>query len=261
MITLAELRAKFLAVWPLLDERAKRLMAASEARSFGYGSVSLGSRACGLSRKAIGKGIREIEAGTTWKGRIRPPGAGRKPIRISDPQLVDKLEAIVDETTRGDPESPLRWTCRSTRTLAAALNRRKHLISHTKVARLLRDLSYSLQSDRKTEEGGNHPDRDAQFRHINNAAKCYLVGGWPVISVDTKKNELIGNYHNAGHQWRAEKQPYKVLGHDFPSPEVPRAYPYGIYDIGRNTGFVNIGTGHDSGAFAVASIRGWWRRE
>jgi hypothetical protein len=192
--------------------------------------VSLVSRACGLSRKAIGKGILEIKARTTWKGRIRRPGAGRKPIRISDPQLVDKLEAMVDETTRGDPESPLRWTCKSSRTLAEALNRRKHPISHTKVAQLLHDLDYSLQSNRKTEEGGDHPDRDAQFRHINNAAKSHLAGGWPVISVDTKKKELIGNYHNSGQQWRSKEQPYQVLGHDFPSPDVPRAYPYGIYD-------------------------------
>ena len=261
MSTLAELRAKFRAVWPLLDERAKRLMAASEARSWGYGGVSLVHRACGLSRKAIGKGIGEIEAGTMWKGRIRRPGAGRKPIRFSDPQLVGRLEDMVDETTRGDPESPLRWTCKSTRTLAAALKRSKHPVSHTKVAQLLHGLNYSLQSNRKTEEGGDHPDRDAQFRYINNTAKRYLAGGWPVISVDTKKKELIGNYHNAGQQWRAKKQPYKVLGHDFPSPDVPRAYPYGIYDIGRNTGFVNIGTDHDTGAFAVASIRGWWRHE
>jgi hypothetical protein len=259
--TFAELKAKFRAVWPLLDERARRLMAASEAKSFGYGGMSLVSRACGLSRKAIGKGILEIEARTAWKGRIRRPGAGRKPIRISDPQLLDKLGAMVDETTRGDPESPLRWTCQSTRTLAATLNRSRHPVSHTKVAQLLHDLNYSLQSNRKTEEGGDHPDRDAQFRHINNAAKRYLAGGWPVISVDTKKKELIGKYHNAGQQWRAKKQPYKVLGHDFPSPDVPRAYPYGIYDIGRNAGFVNIGTDHDTGAFAVASIRGWWRHE
>ncbi|MGA3210393.1 MAG: ISAzo13 family transposase, partial [Terriglobales bacterium] len=162
MSTLAELSAKFGAVWPLLDERTRRLMAASEAQSLGYGGVSLVRRACGLSRKAVRKGIREIEEGTMWVGRMRRPGAGRKPITVSDPQLVDGLEAMIDETTRGDPESPLRWTCKSTRTLAEALTWGKHPVSHTKVAQLLHHLNYSLQSNRKTEEGGDHPDRDAQ---------------------------------------------------------------------------------------------------
>jgi hypothetical protein len=223
--------------------------------------VSLVRRACGLSRKAIHKGIREIEEGTTWTGRIRRPGAGRKPLTVSDPQLIDGLEAMIEATTRGDPESPLRWTCKSTRTLAAALAWGKHPVSHTKVAQILHHLNYSLQSNRKTEEGGDHPDRDAQFRHINGAVKRSLAGRGPVISVDTKKKELIGNYHNAGQQWRPTKRPRQVLGHDFPHPDVPRAYPYGIYDIGRNTGFVNLGTDHDTGEFAVASIRGWWRHE
>jgi hypothetical protein len=171
------------------------------------------------------------------------------------------LEAVIDEQTRGDPESPLRWTCKSTRAIADVLSRRKHPISHTKVAQLLHDQGYSLQSNRKTEEGEDHPDRDAQFRHISAAVKPYLKQGWPVISVDTKKKELIGNYYNGGQQWLPAKQPRHVRGHDFPQPDVPRAYPYGIYDIGRNTGFVNVGTDHDTGAFAVASIRGWWRRE
>jgi len=168
---------------------------------------------------------------------------------------------MIDAETRGDPESPLRWTCKSTRTIAATLTRRKHPISHTKVAQILHDLDYSLQGNRKTAEGEDHPDRDAQFRYVNRAVKRYLARGWPVISVDTKKKELIGNYDNAGQQWRRAKQPRKVQGHDFPGPDVPRAYPYGVYDIGRNTGFVNVGTDHDTGAFAVASIRGWWRHE
>jgi len=259
--TLPELRAKFRALWPLLDERTRRLTAASEAKALGRGGVSLVRRACGLSRKAISKGIREIEAGVTWAGRIRRPGAGRKPITQSDPQLVDRLEAMIDEQTRGDPESPLRWTCKSTRTIADALTRRKHPVSHAKVAQILNHLGYSLQGNRKTEEGEDHPDRDAQFRHINIAVKQYLKRGWPVISVDTKKKELIGNYYNGGQQWLPAKQPRQVRGHDFPQPDVPRAYPYGIYDIGRNAGFVNVGTDHDTGAFAVASIRGWWRHE
>lgn len=193
MNTLAQLRIKLRTVWPLLDERARRLVAASEAQSLGYGGISLVCRACGLSRKAIRKGIREIEEGTTWQGRIRRPGAGRKPLTVCDPQLAAKLETMIEETTRGDPESPLRWTCKSTRRLAAALTQGKHPVSHTKVAHILHDLNYSLQSNRKTEEGGDHPDRDAQFRHINSAVKRYLAGGCPVISVDTKKKELIGN--------------------------------------------------------------------
>ena len=261
MDSLVNLTAKFRAVWPLLDERTRRLMAASEAKALGYGGVSLVRRACGLSRKAISKGIHEIQEGVRWEGRTRRPGAGRKPLTVSDPQLVDALEAMIDSQTRGDPESPLRWICKSTRVIAQALTRRKHPVSHMKVAQILHDLDYSLQSNRKTEEGQDHPDRDAQFRYINQAVKRCLALGRPVISVDTKKKELIGNYDNAGQQWLPAKQPLQVRGHDFPTPEVPRAYPYGIYDIGRNTGFVNIGTDHDTSAFAVASIRGWWRQE
>lgn len=262
MGTLAELREKFHFVWPLLDERTRRIMAASEAMALGYGGVSLVRRACGLSRKAIAKGIREIEEG--WapaEGRIRQPGAGPKPITTSDPRLVETLEEMIDQQTRGDPESPLKWICKSTRTIAKELGRQRHPISHAKVAQILHDLDYSLQSNRKTEEGRDHPDRDAQFRHISREVKRCLAGGSPVVSVDTKKKELIGNYDNAGQQWLPAKQPKQVQGHDFPSADVPRAYPYGIYDIGRNTGFVNVGTDHDTGAFAVASIRGWWRYE
>jgi hypothetical protein len=239
----------------------RRLTAASEAKALGYGGVSLISRASGLSRKAIRKGIQEIETGVTLEGRIRRPGGGRKPITQSDPKLVDRLEAIIDAQTRGDPESPLRWTCKSTRAIAAALTRGRHPISHSKVAQILHDQGYSLQGNRKTEEGDEHPDRDAQFRHINAAVKQYLQESWPVISADTKKKELVGNYYNGGQQWLPAKQPRPVRGHDFPQPDVPRAFPYGIYDIGRNTGFVSVGTDHDTGAFAVASIRGWWRHE
>ncbi len=262
MERLAALKAKFEAVWPLLDERTRRLMAASEAIALGYGGVRLVGRACGLSPKTITKGIREIKDGAVLAaGRVRRPGAGRKPITVSDPGLVDTLEALIADHTRGDPVSPLRWTCKSTRTLAQALARRHHPVSHVKVAQLLHALDYSLQSNRKTEEGHDHPDRDAQFRHIAATVKRGLAARSPVISVDTKKKELIGNYANAGQQWRPGQQPRAVQGHDFPAPEVPRAYPYGIYDVGRNTGFVNVGTDHDTGAFAVASIRGWWRHE
>ena len=262
MDRLFELKRKFRSAWPHLDERTRRIMAASEAMSLGYGGVSVVGRACGLSRKAIRKGIHELQAkGKPLAGRVRRPGAGRKSITHSDPRLVQTLEALIDDQTRGDPESALRWICKSTRTIAKELGQQKHPVSHMKVAQILHGLDYSLQSNRKTEEGADHPDRDAQFRHINAAVKKCLRQGIPVISVDTKKKELVGNYVNAGQQWRAAKQPVAVQGHDFPSPEVPRAYPYGIYDIGRNAGFVNVGTDHDTGAFAVASIRGWWRSE
>lgn len=262
MSPISELKRKFRSAWPHLDERTRRIMAASEAMSLGYGGVSVVGRACGLSRKAISKGIRELQAkGKPLVGRVRRPGAGRKSITQSDPRLVQTLEGLIDEQTRGDPESPLRWICKSTRTIAKELGQQKHPVSHVKVAQILHGLDYSLQSNRKTEEGADHPDRDAQFRHINATVKKCLRQGTPVISVDTKKKELVGNYVNAGRQWRTAKQPVTVQGHDFPSPDVPRAYPYGIYDIGRNAGFVNVGTDHDTGAFAVASIRGWWRAE
>ena len=256
------LARKFRAVWPLLDERTRRIMAANEAIALGFGGVSIIHRACGLSRKAIGKGIREIEAGDRpLEGHIRRAGGGRKSLTVSDPRLLGALDHLIDSETRGDPESPLRWICKSTRAIALQLGQQEHPISHVKVAQLLHEQNYSLQSNRKTEEGSDHPDRDAQFRHISACVKKSLAAGRPVISVDTKKKELIGHYDNAGQQWLPAKQPVKVSGHDFPSPDVPRAFPYGIYDLGRNAGFVNVGTDHDTGAFAVASIRGWWRFE
>ena len=264
MKTVTQLRQKLASVWSLLDERTRRLMAASEARTLGYGGISQVRRACGLSRKAIAKGMREIEEGTSVPpGRIRRPGAGagRKTLITHDPRLPAARDRLIDPETRGDPESPLRWICKSTRTLAAQWTRQKHPISHVKVAQLLKEQGYSLQSNRKTEEGEDHPDRDAQFRHINTQVQRALAQGTPVISVDTKKKELLGNYDNRGQQWRSAKQPLQVNGHDFPNPDVPRAYPYGIYEVDRNTGFVNVGTNHDTGAFAVASIRGWWRTE
>ncbi len=262
MATLPEFSQKFELLWPLLDERTRRIMAASEAMSLGFGGVSAVHRASGMSRRAIAKGMVELKEGSVPPaGRVRRPGAGRKPITVSDPLLLQALEEMIDYQTRGDPQSPLRWICKSTRMIAQQLTRKKHPISHMKVAQILRGLNYSLQSNRKTEEGADHPDRDAQFWHISAAVKKCLARGSPVISVDTKKKELIGNYDNAGQQWLPAKRPIKVQGHDFPGPEVPRAFPYGIYDLGRNTGFVNVGTDHDTGEFAVASIRGWWRTE
>ncbi len=262
MNTAIELKQKLDSVWPLLDERTRRLLAANEAASLGFGGISVVHRACGLSRRSIAQGIREIQDGVApAKGNIRRSGGGRKSITVSDPHLLEALEKMIDSQTRGDPQSPLRWICKSTRAIAKQLSKKRHPVSHMKVAQLLHDLKFSLQSNRKTEEGSDHPDRDAQFRHINTAVKKSLKQGLPVISVDTKKKELIGNYDNAGQQWLPAKQPINVQGHDFPNPQVPRAYPYGIYDLARNAGFVNVGTDHDTGEFAVASIRGWWRHE
>jgi hypothetical protein len=240
---------------------SRRMVAAAEAMNVGYGGVSIVSRACGLSRVTITKGIGELELTPLPGQRDRCAGAGRPKLEISDPGLPELLESLVEPLTRGDPESPLRWTCKSTRTLARELTGRHHQVSHARVGQYLRDLDYSLQGNRKTEEGEDHPDRDAQFRHINREVKRAMAKGWPVISVDTKKKELIGNYENKGQQWHKVKTAKHVNGHDFPDPSVPRAYPYGIYDVTRNRGFVNVGTDHDTAAFAVASIRGWWCHE
>lgn len=256
------LSVKLSFVLPFLDERARRLVLAGEAKGLGFGGISKVSRASGLSRRAISKGIDELESGEVIApGRIRRAGAGRKRVTLLNPKMVDSLTHLIEPNTRGDPESPLRWTCKSTRTLARQLSKSGHPVSHTKVAHLLHEQNYSLQSNRKTEEGDDHLDRDAQFRHINKSVERAMSEKYPVISVDTKKKELLGNYDNAGKQWLPAKHPKKVNGHDFPHPDIPRAYPYGVYDLSRNSGFVNVGTDHDTGAFAVASIRGWWRAE
>ena len=255
------MRQKLQHLWPHLNERSRRMLAAAEAAQIGYGGVSLVSRACGLSRVTILKGIRQLGAPALPPERVRRSGGGRHSLVRQDPKLPEMLESLVEPLARGDPESPLRWTCKSTRTLADELTGRRHPISHEKVAQLLRQMNYSLQGNRKTEEGEDHPDRDAQFRHINRQVQLALRAGQPVISVDTKKKELIGNFHNAGRQWREKGAAEPVGGHDFPDPSVPRAYPYGVYDLAQNTGFVNVGTGHDTARFAVASIRGWWRKE
>ncbi len=256
------LMQKFRAIWPHLDERARRITAAGEAIALGRGGISMVQRACGLSRPAIANGIREIKEGRILPpGRVRNTGGGRKPTEVNDPKIIEALERLIDPGTRGDPESPLKWVTKSTRAIAAELTKKKHRVSHTKVAQILHKQNYSLQGNRKTEEGADHEDRDAQFRHINTSVKKALALEQPVISVDTKKKEILGNYKNSGQEWRPAKTPRLVKGHDFPGPDVPRAYPYGIYDIGRNTGFVNVGTDHDTAAFAVASIRGWWKHE
>jgi len=237
------------------------LVAAGKAVELGHGGISRVSRACGLSRVTVSKGVEELRAAPLAPGRIRHEGGGRHALTSNDPGLAPALDDMVEPTARGDPRSPLRWTCKSAHTLAAELTARRHPVSHTKVSQLLREDGYSLQGNRKTEEGDDHSDRDAQFRHINRAVKQALRAGEAVISVDTKKKELIGNYQNQGRQWRKTGTADKVNVDDFPGLEVPREYPYGIYDLGRNAGFVNVGTDHDTGAFAVASIRGWWRAE
>src|SRR6266849_9240214 len=204
MASVREIKGKLDRMWPHLNERARRMVAASEATQIGYGGVTLVSHACGLSRVTINKGIRELSAPPLSEDRIRQPGGGRRRLELEDPGLVTLLESLVEPLTRGDPESPLRWTCKSTRTLAGELVYRKHPVSHEKVAQYLRDLGYSLQGNRKTEEGVDHADRDAQFGHINRAVRRALAQGWPVISVDTKKKELIGNFENKGRQWRRQ---------------------------------------------------------
>ena len=229
MSELREITEKLRQMWPHLNERSRRMVAAAEAAQLGYGGVTLVSRACGLSRVTLTKGIRELKRAPLSTERVRREGGGRQRLEVHDPELPKLLEALVEPLTRGDPESPLRWTCKSTRTLAGELVWRKHPISHEKVAQYLRDLGYSLQGNRKTEEGEDHPDRDAQFRHINREVRRALGLGWPVVSVDTKKKELIGNYENPGRQWRRKESAEHVNGHDFPDPTVPRAYPYGIY--------------------------------
>ncbi len=261
MASVREIREKLMRIWPHLNERSRRMLAATEAVGIGYGGVSVVSRSCGLSRVTITKGISELATPPLPEERIRRAGGGRQRLVVRDPRLTELLDSLVEPLSRGDPQSPLRWTCKSTRVLAHELTDDQHPISHEKVAQLLRDLGYSLQGNRKTEEGVDHPDRDAQFRHINRAVRRALAQGWPVISVDTKKKELIGNFENKGRQWRRQGTGERVKGHDFPDPSVPRAYPYGIYDFGQNAGFVNVGTDHDTASFAVASIRGWWRHE
>jgi transposase len=245
-------------IWPHLGERERRLVAAFQAKQIGHGGVTIVSRASGLSRVTITKGMKELNEPPLEKGRTHKPGAGRPRLEIGDPQLIKDLRIILEETTRGDPESPRIWTCKSTRTIATILRSQGHKVGHSKVQQILHSFGYSLQSNKKTEEGNDHPDRDKQFRHINEVIKSNMILKNPIISVDAKKKELVGNYYNKGSQWLKKKTTKKVQGHDFPDPSVPRALPYGIYDLSSNSGFVNIGTDHDTGAFAVASIRGWW---
>ncbi|MBA4071457.1 MAG: ISAzo13 family transposase [Gemmatimonas sp.] len=256
------IRAKFRALAARLDEHTRRLWAATEARAHGYGGISLVARATHISRRAILVGLREIDSGNILpEGRVRRPGGGRKSGVAHQPDLPQALEALVEPLTRGDPESPLRWTCKSTRQLSRELATLGYAASSRLVGALLHEMAYSLQGNRKTLEGKQHPDRNAQFEYINARVTQEMRAAQPVISVDTKKKELVGNYANRGTQWRKQGDARPVKMHDFPDPSVPRAHPYGIYELTRNRGFVNVGTDHDTATFAVASIRAWWRKD
>jgi transposase len=260
MVAEAAIRRRFRLIERHLDERLRRLVAAAEVAA--AGSVSAVARATGVSRRAIRAGVKELTArsgAALAPGRIRRPGGGRKRTVDQDPTLVTDLEQLIEPTTRGDPQSPLRWTCKSVRRLAAELTRQGHRTSHRMVAAQLQQLGYSLQANRKTIEGTRHPDRNAQFEHINARVRAHLRQGEPAISVDTKKKELVGNFKNAGREWRPRGHPQPVQVHDFVQPELGRAIPYGVYDLGANTGWLSVGIDHDTAAFAVASIRRWWQ--
>jgi hypothetical protein len=254
------IKKRFSVLSRLLDERSRRLVAAAESLALDRGGISAVSRATGMSRPVIRQGIAELkDPKTALTGRVRRPGAGRKRIAERDTAVVRDLEKLVEPVTRGDPESPLRWTCKSVRRLAQELNAQGHTISYPVVAELLRQLGYSLQSNRKSREGSSHPDRNAQFEYINRKVKRFLAGKQPVISVDTKKKELVGDFKNSGRELRPQGDPEKVRVHDFLIPELGRATPYGVYDLARNTGWVSVGMDHDTAAFAVESIRRWWQ--
>ena len=260
MVEIDAIKQRFTLLAPVLDERTRRLVAAAEALAIGWGGAVAVSSATGVSRRAIRQGMIDLRSDphpTTT--RIRQPGGGRKKTVEKDLTLLDDLERLVEPVTRGDPESPLRWTCKSVRKLADELNRQGHRTSAHLVGDLLRDLGYRLQANQKTKEGESHPDRNAQFEQINQTVKDYLATGDPVISVDTKKNEWVGDFKNEGREWRPQGDPEQVRVHDFVIPELGRANPYGVYDVAQNLGWVSVGTDHDTSTFAVESIRRWWQ--
>jgi transposase len=256
----AAIAARYEALKPFLDERMRRLVAAAESQARGKGGLSAISRATGISRPVIRRGMAELKAPLSLaRGRVRREGGGRKRTVDKDGSLKSDLQSLLESTTRGDPEAPLRWTCKSVRQLTAELKRKKHQVSHQVVADLLHALGYSLQANRKTKEGGDHPDRDAQFEHLNGKVKWCLGRRQPVISVDTKKKELVGEFKNNGQELRPKGQPELVRVHDFVDPELGRATPYGVYDLSRNSGWISVGMDHDTAEFAVETIRRWWR--
>jgi hypothetical protein len=259
------IRRAYDALRPAMDERVRRQWAAVEARQLGYGGVAAVSRATGLSRTTVVAGLAELDlpAGrrSAEAARVRRPGGGRRPLTEADPGLLAALESLVGPTSRGDPESPLRWTTKSTRHLAGELTRLGHPVGRATVATLLHDgAGYSLQADRKTREGGSHPDRDAQFRYIERQVARRIAAGRPAVSVDAKKKELIGNFKNAGREWHPAGRPPEVRVHDFQDPALGKVTPYGVYDLANNQGWVSVGTDHDTPAFAVHAIRTWWAR-
>ena len=253
------LRLQLSELLPLLNERQRRVLAASEAKSYGKGGVTVVARITGMSRQTIYRGLEEL-GNFDDPDRVRCSGGGRKKLTETMPEVLEALDQIVAPTSRGDPESPLRWTCKSVRKIVDSLSEQGFSIGRQSVANLLHELDYSLQANRKTSEGKkDHPDRDEQFKYINRRAKSFLRRLLPVISVDTKKKELVGKYKNGGREWEQKGQPAKVLSHDFPDPKVPKAVPYGVYDIGKNLGWVNVGIAADTAEFAVESINQWWK--
>jgi len=259
MIDLSAIRGRFTALSPRLDERGRRSFAAAEAQSAGYGGIAAVSRATGIAASTIGRGLDELaDLDALAANRVRRPGGGRKKLSSMNATLLDDLLGLVCPSERGDPMSPLRWTCKSLRRLARELGEVGHKISHTVVGELLKAQNFSLQANRKTREGGGHADRDAQFVHINASVTAALADQQPVISVDTKKKELVGDFKNAGREWRPQGDPETVRVHDFLIEELGRAVPYGIYDIAANAGWVSVGIDHDTSAFAVQTIRNWW---
>jgi transposase len=256
----AAIRVRFEALDPLLDERGRRRYAAAEALAAGHGGITAVSQITGVARSTIGRGLAELRGGAPVESdRVRKPGGGRKSLTTKDPTLLDDLRGLVEPSTRGDPQAPLLWTAKSLRNLAAGLRELGHRISYSVVRELLRSLGYSLQANRKTREGGNHPDRDAQFCYINEQVKAALANCEPAISVDTKKKELVGDFKNAGREWRPKGSPEPVRVHDFLIKQLGRAVPYGVYDIGENAGWVSVGVDHDTASFAVNAIRRWWQ--
>jgi transposase len=265
MVDSEAIERRFKALKPVLDERMRRVVAAAESLALGYGGTSIISRATGVSRRAIAAGVVELGMAATKRAPerltergIRRSGGGRKRTTETDPTLKQDLERLVDPVTRGDPGSPLRWTCKSVRKLAEQLNGQGHQASHRMVAELLHELGYSLQANRKSLEGSHHPDRDAQFQHISQKVQQYLAAGQPVISVDTKKKELVGDFKNGGRELQPKGRPERVRVHDFEIPALGKVAPYGVYDIGSNAAWVSVGIDHDTSTFAVESIRRWW---
>lgn len=253
--------ARLAKLLPRLNERDRRLALATEARSWGYGGIVAVHEATGASKTTIRRGISELEsdADAAPLDRVRAAGGGRKKAEVANPELLNSLDSLIEPGTRGDPESPLRWTTKSTRNLARELTAMGHTISHSVVANILRSTGFSLQGNRKTLEGTQHPDRDAQFRYVNDQVREHHSAGQPVISVDTKKKELVGQYKNGGSQWRPSGNPERVKTHDFPDQQLGKAIPYGVYDIAADSGWVSVGADHDTAAFAVATIRRWWQ--